>query len=61
MQVEITKIVYQHPWYVSSAPHSSNARLGGSIYRENYLFSTKTNQCFVFDTKNFELSYLAPS
>jgi hypothetical protein len=28
MHVEITKMVYQHPWYVSSAPHPSNGRLG---------------------------------
>ena len=28
MHVEITKMVYQHPWYVSSAPHTSNGRLG---------------------------------
>ena len=28
MHVEITKMVYQHPWYVSSAPHISNGRLG---------------------------------
>ena len=28
MQVEITKMVYQHPWYVSSAPHTSFGRLG---------------------------------
>ena len=28
MQVEIIKMVYQHPWYVSSAPHLSNGRLG---------------------------------
>jgi hypothetical protein len=28
MQVEITKMVYQHPWYVSSAPHFSNDLLG---------------------------------
>jgi len=28
MQVEITKMVYQHPWYVSSAPLPSNGRLG---------------------------------
>jgi len=28
MQVEITKMVYQHPWYVSSAPHLPNGRLG---------------------------------
>ena len=29
MQVEITKMVYQHPWYVSSALPPSNGRLGG--------------------------------
>ena len=28
MQVEITKMVYQHPWYVSSAAHLSNGWLG---------------------------------
>ena len=28
MHVEITKVVYQHPWYVSLAPHLSNGRLG---------------------------------
>ena len=28
MQVEITKMVYQHPWYVSLAPHTLFARLG---------------------------------
>ena len=28
MQVEITKMVYQHPWYVSLAPHISFGRLG---------------------------------
>ena len=28
MQVEITKIVYQHPWYVFSALLFSNGRLG---------------------------------
>ena len=28
MQVEITKIVYQHPWYVFSTPHTSFSRLG---------------------------------
>ena len=28
MQVEITKMVYQHPWYVSSAPLPSFGRLG---------------------------------
>ena len=28
MQVEITKVVYQYPWYVSSALHTSNGRLG---------------------------------
>ena len=28
MQVEITKMVYQHPWYVSLAPPLSNGRLG---------------------------------
>ena len=28
MQVKITKMVYQHPWYVSSAPHYPNGRLG---------------------------------
>ena len=27
MHVEITKIVYQHPWYVSLAPHYSNGWL----------------------------------
>ena len=36
MQVEITKMVYQHPWYVSSAPHTSNGRLGGSIYKPHW-------------------------
>ena len=29
--------------------------------RENYLFGTETNQCFVFGTRKFELSYLATS
>ena len=29
MHVEITKMVYQHPWYVFSALHTSNGRLGG--------------------------------
>ena len=29
MQVEITKMVYQHPWYVFSAPPLLNGRLGG--------------------------------
>ena len=28
MQVDITKMVYQHPWYVSSAPYLPNGRLG---------------------------------
>ena len=28
MHVEITKMVYQHPWYVSSAPPDSNGWLG---------------------------------
>ena len=28
MHVEITKMVYQHPWYVFSAPLFSNGRLG---------------------------------
>ena len=28
MQVEITKIVYQYPWYVSLAPHHSFDWLG---------------------------------
>ena len=28
MYMEITKMVYQHPWYVSSVPHTSNGRLG---------------------------------
>ena len=28
MKVEITKMVYQHPWYVSLAPLISNGRLG---------------------------------
>ena len=28
MQVEITKMVYQHPWYVFLAPHTSFAWLG---------------------------------
>ena len=28
---------------------------------ENYLFSTETNQCFVFGTQKFELFYLASS
>ena len=28
MQVEITKMVYQHPWYVCSAPHDSFGQLG---------------------------------
>ena len=28
MQVEITKMVYQHPRSVSSAPHTSFGRLG---------------------------------
>ena len=30
-------------------------------FRENYLFGTETNQFSIFDTKNFELSYLALS
>ena len=29
MQVEITKMMYQHPWCVSSALNSSNGRLWG--------------------------------
>ena len=29
MQVDITKMVYEHPWYVPSAPHTSNGWLGG--------------------------------
>ena len=29
MQVEITKVVYQHPLYVSSALHISNGQFGG--------------------------------
>ena len=29
MQVEIAKMVYQHPWYVFLAPLYSNGRLGG--------------------------------
>ena len=28
MHVEITKMVYQYPWYVFLAPHTSNGRLG---------------------------------
>ena len=32
MQVEITKMVYQHPWYVSSTLNYSNGRLE-SIYK----------------------------
>ena len=28
MHMEITKMVYEHPWYVSSVPHTSNGRLG---------------------------------
>ena len=28
MHVEITKMVYQHPWYVSLAPLTSNGQLG---------------------------------
>ena len=28
MHVEITKMVCQHPWYVSSAPLLSNGQLG---------------------------------
>ena len=28
MQVEITKMVYQHTWYVSLAPIMPNGRLG---------------------------------
>ena len=27
--MEITKMVYEHPWYVSSAPLYSNGQLGG--------------------------------
>ena len=35
----------------------------GSVFgkSENYLFGTETNQCFVFGTRKFELSYLATS
>ena len=28
MEVEITKMVYQHPWYVFLAPHCSFGQLG---------------------------------
>ena len=28
MHVEITKMVYQHLWYVSSVSHTSNGQLG---------------------------------
>ena len=42
MQVEITKMVYQHPWYVYSAPLSSNGRLEG-------LFISRTEKVAVGD------------
>ena len=36
MQVEITKIVYQHPWYVSSAPPPVIWPVGGCIYKPHW-------------------------
>ena len=48
MQVEITKMVYQHPWYVSSAPLYSNGWLGG-------LFISPTEKVVVRNETTFLL------
>ena len=37
------------------------SKLYAFVTWENYLFGTETNQCFVFGTRKFELSYLASS
>ena len=46
MQVEITKMMYQHPWYVSSAPLYSNSLLEG-------LFISPTEKVAVGDETHF--------
>ena len=46
MQVEITKMVYQHPWYVSLAPLFSNGWLEG-------LFISPTEKSSRWDATQF--------
>ena len=54
----------QSPVNSSKVPERENpdrTRRSVLIFLENYLFGTETNQCFIFGTQKFELSYLAPS